>query len=170
MKRLDLSCLPLNLEVGETMELIDKDGKYHLLKCIKSNGNSSCKGCFFFKQKIPFNCDFVLCSSLEREEEREDVIYVELPVENEFKRDEESEMKTLTFGDLSETKTIKAGETFIYVDCLDVQHKIIAKKVETLSGSEECGRCVFNNDGCYLVNCSKQNRESKDDIYFEELT
>lgn len=80
MKRLDLSCLPLNLEVGETMELIDKDGKYHLLKCIKSNGNSSCKGCFFNKLNILFNCDFVLCSSLERE----DVIYVELPVDNEF--------------------------------------------------------------------------------------
>jgi hypothetical protein len=132
MKRLDLSCLPLNLEVGETMELIDKEGKYHLLKCVTSDENSSCEGCFFTKTKIPFNCDSVMCSELERGVESGDVIYKELPVENEFKQDEESEMKTLTFDDLSETKTIKEGEAFIYEDCLDVQHVVIAKKVETL--------------------------------------
>ena len=90
MKRLDLSCLPLNLEVGETMELIDKDGKYHLLKCVMPDKNKSCKECFFTKTKIPFNCDSVMCSELERGEEREEVIYIELPVKNKFKQDEES--------------------------------------------------------------------------------
>lgn len=91
MKRLDLSCLPINLEVGETMELIDKDGKYHLLKCVTSDGNSSCEGegCFFTKRNIPFNCDSVMCSELERGVKRGDVIYIELPVNNEFKQDEE---------------------------------------------------------------------------------
>lgn len=170
MKRLDLSCLPLYLEVGEKMELIDKCGKYHLLQCVPSKDDSTCEGCFFADAKAPFSCDYVMCSSRERYNERDDVICIELPVENEFKQDEESEMKTLTFDDLSETKTIKAGETFIYVDCLDVQHKIIAKKVETLNCSEACGRCVFNNDACCLVNCLKSDRESKDDVYYEELT
>lgn len=78
MKRLDLSCLPLNLEVGETMELIDKEGKYHLLKCVTSYKNSSCKGCFFADIEAPFCCDHVMCSSLERGEERGGVLYVEL--------------------------------------------------------------------------------------------
>lgn len=51
MKRLDLSCLPLNLEVGEKMELIDEEGKYHLLKCIEPEINHSCYGCFFANKK-----------------------------------------------------------------------------------------------------------------------
>lgn len=80
MKRLDLSCLPLNLEVGEKFELIDNDGKYHLLQCVKSKCNL-CAGCFFTETKIPFSCDHVMCSASER---KEDVIYAELPVKNEF--------------------------------------------------------------------------------------
>lgn len=81
MKRLDLSCLPLNLEVGEKFELIDNDGKYHLLQCVKAKCENLCAWCFFAKIKIPFNCDQVKCSVLER---KDDVIYVELPVKNEF--------------------------------------------------------------------------------------
>ena len=169
MKRLDLSCLPLNLEVGETMELIDKDGKYHLLQCVKSKDRGLCEGCFFSNLSILSTCSNVMCVSRERGEERGDVIYIELPVKNEFE-EEESEMKTLTFDDLLETKTIKEGEKFIYVDCLDVQHKIIAKRVGTLSSSVACGRCVFNNDACCLVCCLQSDRESRDDVYFEELT
>ena len=91
MKRLDLSCLPLNLEVGETMELIDKEGKYHLLKCVTPDKNSSCKGCFFANTVVPFDCGHIMCSELERGVKRGDVIYIELPVNNEFKQDEESE-------------------------------------------------------------------------------
>lgn len=78
MKRLDLSSLPLNLEVGETMELIDKDGEYHLLKCVSSK-EYSCGECFFSKSSAPFKCDRVMCLSKERGEGREDVIYVEFP-------------------------------------------------------------------------------------------
>lgn len=78
MKRLDLSCLPLNLEVGETIELIDKDDEYHLLKCVPANECSCCE-CFFSKSNAPFKCDRVMCLSEERGEEREDVIYVEFP-------------------------------------------------------------------------------------------
>lgn len=79
-------------------------------------------------------------------------------------------MKTLTVDTLNETEKIKAGETFIYVDCLDVQHKIIAKKAESSSSSVKCRRCVFNNDACRLACCLSSERESKDDVCFEELT
>lgn len=168
MKRLDLSCLPINLEVGETMEVIDHEGKYHLIKCVQvKNGFSSCEGCFFTKTANTFSCTQIRCSGRER---GENVRYIELPVENEFKQDEESEMKTLTIQTLNETKRIKAGETFIYVDDFDKQHKIIAKPVGVLNISEACGGCVFNNDACCSVDCSKAYRESKDDVYFEELS
>lgn len=166
MKRLDLSCLPLNLEVGETMELIDKCGKYHLLQCVPSEKGSSRDGCFFADAEAPLSCDHVMCSSLERFNERDDVIYIELPVKDEF-REEKNNMKKLYFDTLAETGKIKAGETFIYVDCLDVQHKVIAKKVETLG---DCRSCVFDNDACCLVNCARSGRESKDDVYFMEQT
>ena len=166
MKRLDLSCLPLNLEIGETMELIDKDGKYHLLQCVKSKDHSVCDGCFFAGVKVPFSCDYVMCSALER---KEDVIYTELPVKNEFE-EEESEMKTLTFDDLLETKTIKEGETFIYVDDFNKKHKVVAKPLGLLSGEEACKRCIFDNDSCFLSSCTHWERESKDDVYYLELT
>nr|DAV38728.1 MAG TPA: hypothetical protein [Caudoviricetes sp.] len=51
MKRLDLSCLPLNLEVGEKFELIDNDGKYHLLKCVMPDKKNRVKGASLLKQK-----------------------------------------------------------------------------------------------------------------------
>lgn len=164
MKRLDLSFLPINLEVGETMEVIDESGKYHLIRCEQAESNNSlCDGCFFYK--INSICNYVKCSKSERNQE---VRYVELPVKNEIE-EEENNMKTLDFDTIAETDKIKAEETFIYVDCLDVQHKVIAKKVKTLGNSEACRRCVFNNDACCLVNCSKPDRESEDDVYFVEI-
>lgn len=54
MKRLDLSCLPLNLEVGEIVELIDKDDEYHLLKCVPAN-ECSCGECFSLNQMLRLN-------------------------------------------------------------------------------------------------------------------
>lgn len=80
MKRLDLSCLPINLEVGETMEVIDESGKHHLIRCEQAESNNSlCNVCFFYK--INSICNYVKCSESERNQE---VRYVELPVKNEF--------------------------------------------------------------------------------------
>lgn len=173
MKRLDLSCLPLNLEVGEIMELIDKKGKYHLLKCVMPDKKNSCKGCFFTKTAIPFNCDSVMCLERERGVNNGEVIYIELPVENEFKQDEDNEMKTLTFETISETGKIKAGETFIYKDGFNKKHKVQAKPLGLLNGEEACKRCafsVFNMSLCLHVSCVRWDRESNDYVYFEELT
>lgn len=169
MKRLDLSCLPINLEVGETMELIDKDGKCHLLQCVKSKDRGLCEGCFFSNLSILSTCSNVMCASRERGEEREDVIYIELPVKNEFE-EEESEMKTLTIDTLTETDKIKAGETFIYIDGFNKKHKVIAKPLGLLNGDESCKRCIFHEDSCCLVSCTHWDRKRKDDVYYLELT
>lgn len=167
MKRLDLSCLPLNLEIGETMELIDKDGKYHLLRCdMVENGNCLCDGCFFSKIANYFSCNHVKCSKREREQE---VRYVELHVKNELK-EEESEIKTLIFETLTETEKIKAGEKFIYVDGFNKKAKVVAKTLGLLNGQEACKRCIFNEDSCCLVSCTHWERESEDDVYYEELS
>lgn len=165
MKRLDLSCLPINLEVGETMEVIDESGKHHLIRCEQAESNNSlCNGCFFYK--INSICNYVKCSERERNQE---VRYVELPGKDEF-REEENNMKKLDFDTIGETGKIKAGETFIFVDSLGVQHKVIAKKVGTSGDWEACRSCVFNSGACRFVNCSKSARESKDDVYFVKHT
>lgn len=82
------------------MEVIDNEGKYHLIKCVQSkNGGSWCEGCFFAKTAKNFSCTQIKCSKREREQ---DVRYIELPAKNEFKEEEENNMKTLTFEDISE--------------------------------------------------------------------
>lgn len=141
MKRLDLSCLPLNLEVGEIMEIIDHEGKYHLIKCVQvKNGFSLCEGCFFAKTAHIFSCTQIKCSSRERDK---DVRYIELPVHNEFKQDEESEMKTLSFDSLTETENIKMGETFIYVDEFDRPYRIKVKSLGNLNIEQACKKMLF---------------------------
>lgn len=164
MKRLDLSCLPINLEVGETMEIIDQSGKAHLIRCEQAeSGNSLCDWCFFYK--IPSICNYVKCSERER---GQNVRYVELPVKNEFE-EEEREMKTLTVNELTETEEIKEGETFIYVDGFNKEHKIKAQSMEFLTSEEACKRCAFNMDSCCLVTCSSFDRKDEKNVYFEEL-
>ena len=165
MKRLDLSCMPINLEVGETMEVIDESGKRHLIRCEQAESNNSlCNGCFFYK--INSICNYVKCSERERNQE---VRYVELQVKNEIE-EEEREMKTLTVDELTETEEIKVGETFIYIDGFNKKHKVIAKPLGLLNGDETCKRCIFHEDSCCFVSCTHWDRKRKDDVYYLELT
>lgn len=102
-------------------------------------------------------------------ERNDEVIYVELPVKNEFK-EEEREMKILTVDELTETEVIKAGETFIYVDGFNKGHKIKVQPMKSLTVEETCKKCAFNGDSCCLVVCSSLERQDDKDVYFEELT
>lgn len=164
MKRLELSCLPINLEVGETMEVIDESGKHYLIRCEQAESNNSlCDGCFFYK--INSICNYVKCSERERNQE---VRYVELQVKNEIE-EEEREMKTLTIDELEETEEIKVGETFIYVDGFNKEHKIKVQPMKHLTIEETCKKCAFNGDSCCLVACSSFDRQDEKDVYFEEL-
>ena len=165
MKILDLSFLPLDLEVGEKMKFIDKDGKHHIFQCIEQKYDCSCDGCFFNNTKIPFNCDQIKCAAWER---KESVIYVELPVKKRA-RGEEREMKTLTIDILTETEEMKGGETFIYVDGFNKEHKIKVQPMKHLTIEETCKKCAFNGDSCCLVACSSFDRQDEEDVYFEEI-
>lgn len=49
MKRLDLSCLPLNLEVGEKFELIDNDASTIYCSASKRNARIYVTGAFLTK-------------------------------------------------------------------------------------------------------------------------
>ncbi|WP_440452133.1 hypothetical protein [Ruminococcus intestinalis] len=78
-------------------------------------------------------------------------------------------MKTLTVDELTETKGIKEGETFIYVDGFNKEHKVKVKPMESLTVEETCKRCAFNEDSCCLVACASCDRQDEEDVYFEEL-
>lgn len=78
-------------------------------------------------------------------------------------------MKTLTINELTETEKIKVGETFIYVDGFNKEHKIKAQSMEFLTNEEACKRCAFSGDSCCLVSCSLWDRENKGNVYFEEI-
>lgn len=167
MKRLDLSYLPINLEVGETMEVIDQSGKTHLIRCEQvESDNSLCDGCFFSKIANTFICNHVKCSKREREQE---VRYIELPVKNEFK-EEEREIDTLTLDDLLETGTIKEGEIFIYVDEFDKPHRIKVNPLGNLTLEQACKKCCFNKSRCCLICRKRLDGKSDDDVYYEELS
>lgn len=79
-------------------------------------------------------------------------------------------MKTLTIDNLSETKTIKAGETFIYVDGRNKRHKVRAREVIGLTGDQACKMCIFRKNVCGYVSCLIREREIKDEVYYEELS
>lgn len=78
-------------------------------------------------------------------------------------------MKTITFDTLSETEETKAGETFMYVDGLNGKHYIRAREMVELTEEQACKKCIFRNNLCGRVSCSMNDRESKDDVYYEEL-
>lgn len=52
-------------------------------------------------------------------------------------------MKTLTIDELEETEEIKVGETFIYVDGFNKEHKIKVQPMKHLTIEETCKKmCV----------------------------
>lgn len=79
-------------------------------------------------------------------------------------------MKEIAIDGLTtETKKIKIGKTFIYIDHQDKPHRIKVKPLGNLNDEQACKKCCFNNDGCYLTCCTRLDRKSGDDVYYEEL-
>lgn len=80
-------------------------------------------------------------------------------------------MKKVTIEELSQvTRSISAGEEFIYVDGFGKQHNIKVEKLGNERDEYYCKLCAFSNDSCCLVSCSKLDRDNKDDVYFVEQT
>lgn len=109
-----------------------------------------------------------MCSEIERGVKSGEVIYIELLVKNEFE-EEEREMKILTVDELTKTKEVKVGETFMYVDGFNKGHKIKVQLMGSLTIEETCKKCAFNGDSCCLVACDAFARIDKKEVYFEEI-
>ena len=66
------------------------------------------------------------------------------------------------------TRSISAGEKFIYVDGFGKPRNIKVNKLGKERYEYYCKLCAFNEECCGLVNCCRLDRDNKDDIYFVE--
>ena len=66
MKKLDLSMLPIDLKVGEEMEVLTPKGDKVTVRCVEDKRNDMCENCFFGENSLHI-CSYVKCSERERE-------------------------------------------------------------------------------------------------------
>lgn len=66
MKKLDLSMLPIDLKVGEEMEVLTPKGDKVTVRCVEDKRNDMCENCFFGENGLHI-CSYVKCSERERE-------------------------------------------------------------------------------------------------------
>lgn len=67
MKKLDLSILPIDLKVGEEMEILTPKGDKVTVRCVEDERENKCDYCFFGKSASRI-CYSVKCSVDERKD------------------------------------------------------------------------------------------------------
>lgn len=67
MKKLDLSMIPIDLKVGEEMEILTPEGDKVTVRCVEDERENMCDYCFFGKS-VPRFCYSVKCSVDERKD------------------------------------------------------------------------------------------------------
>lgn len=67
MKKLDLSILPIDLKVGEEMEILTPEGDKVTVRCVEDERENMCDYCFFGKS-VSRICYSVKCSVDERKD------------------------------------------------------------------------------------------------------
>ena len=78
-------------------------------------------------------------------------------------------MKKVEIEELSQiTRSISAGEEFVYVDGFGRARNIKVNKLGNESDEYYCKLCAFGKECCGLVNCTRLDRDNKDDVYFTE--
>lgn len=66
MKKLDLSILPIDLKVGEEMEVLTPKGDKVTVRCVKDERGEACETCIFGDNGL-YLCSHVKCHETERE-------------------------------------------------------------------------------------------------------
>lgn len=66
MKKLDLSILPIDLKVGEEMEILTPEGDKVTVRCVEDERENLCDYCFFGEMGLDL-CNHVKCNLPERE-------------------------------------------------------------------------------------------------------
>ena len=84
MKKLDLSMIPIDLKVGEEMEVLTPKGDKVTVRCVEDKRNGMCEHCFFGENSLHI-CSYVKCSEIERET-GDSVSYQEVKRERLYKK------------------------------------------------------------------------------------
>lgn len=66
MKKLDLSMLPIDLKVGEGMEVLTPKGDKVTVRCVEDKREEACETCIFGDNGL-YLCSHVKCHDTERE-------------------------------------------------------------------------------------------------------
>lgn len=133
MKKLDLSMLPIDLKVGEEMEVLTPKGDKVTIRCVEDKRNDMCEHCFFGGNSLHI-CSYVKCSVIERET-GDSVSYQEVKRERLYTK-------------------IDAGKEYKVGDIVRLSGKHeYAKVVE----SNKCNGCVFLDRWCNVI-CGERER------------
>lgn len=133
MKKLDLSMIPIDLKVGEEMEILTPKGDKVTIRCVEDKRNDMCENCFFGKIGLHI-CSYVKCSEREREA-GDNVSYQEVKRERLYTKIEEG--KEYKVGDI-----VKLSGKYKY-----------AKVIE----SNKCNGCVLMGKGCNVI-CGERKK------------
>lgn len=133
MKKLDLSMMPIDLKVGEEMEVLTPKGDKVTVRCVEDKRNEMCEHCFFGENSLHI-CSYVKCSERERET-GDSVSYQEVKREKLYTK-------------IEEAKEYKVGD----IVRLSGKYKY-AKVIE----SNKCNGCVLMGKGCNVI-CGERER------------
>ena len=133
MKKLDLSMIPIDLKVGEEMEILTPKRDKVTVRCVEDKRNDTCEHCFFGENSLHI-CSYVKCSERERET-GDSVSYQEVKRERLYTKIEEG--KEYKVGDI-----VRLSGKYKY-----------AKVIE----SNKCNGCVLMGKGCNVI-CGERER------------
>ncbi|MCS2321517.1 hypothetical protein NXY33_22440 [Bacteroides fragilis] len=133
MKKLDLSMIPIDLKVGEEMEILTPKGDKVTIRCVEDKRNDMCENCFFGEIGLHI-CSYVKCSERERVA-GDNVSYQEVKRERLYTKIEEG--KEYKVGDI-----VRLSGKYKY-----------AKVIE----SNKCNGCVLMGKGCNVI-CGERKK------------
>lgn len=133
MKKLDLSILPIDLKVGEEMEILTPEGDKVTVRCVEDERENMCDYCFFGENGLNV-CSYVKCNERERET-GDSVSYQEVKRERLYTK-------------------IEAGKEYKVGDIVRLSGKSkYAKVIE----SNKCNGCVLMGKCCNVI-CGERER------------
>lgn len=139
MKKLDLSMIPIDLKVGEEMEVLTPKGDKVTVRCVEDEREEACETCIFGDNGL-YLCSHVKCHETERET-KDSVSFQEVKRERAcIKR-------------LEEEKEYKVGEVIRYFKGV-LHFPKYAKVVE----SNRCYKCVLK-EMRFCVKCGEKERK-----------
>lgn len=142
MKKLDLSMLPIDLKVGEEMEVLTPKGDKVTVRCVEDKRGNMCDYCFFGDSGLGF-CNQVKCNIDERE--TKDSVSFQV-VKTKRKR----------IKDLESGKEYKVGDVVRYF-----KGSLCFPKYAKFVESSTCNGCIYVGDCRNIICGDRERRDGK---------